>query len=96
MRLKSENGYMGIWFHFSEKQSRYIEHVYCLGRKIAYSLMRWDDVTALILSQGKPLLDQVYQYWIQFDMHLSKSPDALLFQQTWQPYKINLFRYQLV
>jgi hypothetical protein len=76
------------WFHYTDKQRRYIEHVYCSGVKIVFSLPKWDDDTVLLLSREKSLLDHLYTYWSRFRIHLVKSPDALCFQQTWRAYQI--------
>jgi hypothetical protein len=76
------------WFFCTDKQRRYVEHVYSSGIKCVFSLLKWDDETALILSREKSLLDHLYSYWSKFNIHLEKSPNALVFQQTWQIYKI--------
>ena len=77
-----------MWFFYTDKQRRYIEHVYCSGIKCIFALYNWDDETILTLSREKSLLDHLYSYWSKFSTHLELSPDALVFQQTWQAYKI--------
>jgi len=76
------------WFFLTEKQQRYIEHVYCSGIRCVITLSKWKDKTTLILSREKSLLDHLYAYWSRFTMHLVKSPDALCFQQSWHAYNI--------
>ncbi|CAF1374937.1 unnamed protein product [Rotaria sordida] len=39
-----------IWFFLTEKQKEQIEHVYCSGLRLVYSLQGWDDFTTLTLS----------------------------------------------
>jgi len=46
-----------IWFFFTDKKKEQIEHVFCLGLKLVYSLNGWDDFTTLVLSQEKSLRD---------------------------------------
>jgi len=75
------------WFHYTDKQRRHIEHVYCSGIRLIFALQNWDDETVLILSREKSLLDHIFSYWSKFTRHLENSPDALVLQQTWQTYK---------
>ena len=70
-----------IWFFFTDKQRRDIEHVYISGVRLVFSLRNWDDISTLILSQEKSLLDHLFSYWSKFCIHLEKSHDALCFQQ---------------
>ena len=73
---------------FTEKQKRTIQHVYCSGLRIVFSLQKWDDETTLILCREKSILDYLYLYWCRFSLHLERSAESLCFQQTWQAYKI--------
>ena len=76
------------WFYFTDNQRKTIEHVYCSGLRIVYSLHGWDDTTTLILAREKSLPDYVYSYWQRLEQHLTKAPDALSFQQSWRAFEI--------
>jgi hypothetical protein len=65
-----------------------IEHVHCTGLRLVYSLNGWDDLTTMILSREKTLLDYIYTYWSRLSLHLERAADALSFQQCWQAFKI--------
>ena len=79
---------MGVWFFFTEKQKQYIQHVYCTGLRLVFSLSHWDDETTLVLCQMKTLADHVHVYWSRFIVHLEQSPDAVCFWKTWCAYHI--------
>lgn len=76
------------WFHYTDNQRKLIEHVYCTGIRIVYALKGWDDITTLILTREKNLLDYLYGYWYRLSKHLESAPDALSFQQSWKAYEI--------
>jgi len=77
-----------LWFLFTEKQQRYIEHVYCSGLRYVFALAKWDNETTMILCRERTLRDHIYTYWCKFSIHLEKAPDALCLQQSWQAFKI--------
>ena len=77
-----------MWFIFTDKQQRRIEHVYVSGLRYIYSLSKWDDITTLTLSKERSLLDQIYFYWIKFYTHLADSPDALCLRQSYRAFEI--------
>ncbi|CAF1548972.1 unnamed protein product [Adineta ricciae] len=76
------------WFYFTERQQRSIEHVYCTGIRLTYSIYGWDDITTLILSQEKSLRDYLYSYWTRLCSHLEKASEAVNFQQSWKAFQI--------
>ena len=73
---------------FISKQKEQIEHVFCSGIRLVYSLHGWDDFTTLILSQEKSLRDYVFSYWRKFSLHLEKAEEAICYQNTWTAYLI--------
>ena len=76
------------WFYFTENQKRTIDHVFCSGLRLVYSLHGWDDLTTMVLCREKTLQDYVFVYWSRLSLHLEKAADALSFQQSWQAFKI--------
>ena len=76
------------WFYFTDIQRRTIEHVFCSGLRIVYSLYGWDDISTMILSREKSLRDYIYSYWSRLSLHLEEAADAVTFQHSWQAYKI--------
>ena len=76
------------WFYFTENQKSMIDHVFCSGIRLVYSLNGWDDLTTKILSREKTLHDYIFTYWSRLSLHLEKAAEALSFQQSWQPFKI--------
>jgi hypothetical protein len=77
-----------LWFIFTEKQRNYIEHVYCSGLRTVYGIGKWEDETILALTREKSLRDVVFTYWSKLSRHLEISPDAVVFQQTWNTHKM--------
>ncbi|CAF1399173.1 unnamed protein product [Didymodactylos carnosus] len=63
-----------------------IEHVFCSGLRMVYSLWEWDDVTTLILSRELTLRDYLLKYWLRFNKHLNESAEATSYQQTFSSY----------
>jgi hypothetical protein len=78
-----------IWFFFTEKQKRHIEHTYCAGIRIVYNLWGWDDYVTLVLARDKTMLDYVFNYWRKFMGHLSTSPEGHEYRETWEAYLIS-------
>ena len=76
------------WFFFTENQQRMIEHTYCSGLRIVYSIRGWDDLTTMIPSREKSLNDYIFSYWTRLGFHLERAADALSFQQSWQAFQI--------
>ena len=62
-----------------EIQRRTIEHLFCTGLRIIYSLKGWDDIATIILSREKSLRDYIYSYWSRLSEHIEKAPDAVSF-----------------
>lgn len=77
-----------LWFTITDKQQRYIEHVYVSGLRYVYHLQKWDDTTTLILCREKSLLDHLYTYWNRFYTHLVDAPDALCLRQSHRAFEI--------
>jgi len=76
------------WFFYTDTQKKQIEHVYHSGLRIVYALKEWDDLSTILLTREKSLLDYVYSYWLRLKQHLLKAPEALAFQQSWKAYEI--------
>jgi hypothetical protein len=80
------------WFYFTEKQKHNIEHIFCSGIRLVYSLKGWDDITTMVLSKEKSIYDYIFSYWSRLSFHLERAADALSFQQSWQAYNIVISR----
>lgn len=79
---------MFTWFYYTEKQREKIEHVYTSGLRLIYNLLGWDDLTTLALSREYSIRDYLFKYWKKFMKHLDESPEAIVFQQTWNAFLI--------
>lgn len=74
------------WFFFTETQQRTIEHTYCTGLKITYTMNLWDDITVYSLTREYTLNDYIFKYWVRFNRHLEIAPEALQYQLSFGAY----------
>jgi hypothetical protein len=75
------------WFYLSENQKKQVEHVFCSGLRLTYALRGWDDISIMIMTREKSLLDYLFSYWTGLSAHLETVADALDFQQSWRAYR---------
>ena len=75
------------WFCLTENQKKQVEHVFGSGLRLTCALQGWDDITIMVMTREKSLLDYVFSYWTGLSAHLETAADALDFQQSWTAYR---------
>ena len=74
------------WFFFTERQRLEIEHVYCSGLRLIYTLWGWDDYITVALTKERTILDYVSDYWKRLIHHMEHAAEAISYRETWEAY----------